>query len=244
MIGTTLPHVVQASPNFNDRRADISILLLHYTGMRDAAAACDWLCRVESEVSCHYLVDADGVITQMVGEDKRAWHAGLSSWAGLEDINSRSIGIEIHNPGHALGYPDFPARQMTGVAALSSDICKRNAILPRHVLAHSDVAPGRKIDPGEKFEWRALHAQGIGHWVSPEPLSGGTFIQLGDAGDSALALQSLLKFYGYGIDISGNFDDRTKLVVEAFQRHFRPARVDGVADVSTIATLHKLLRAL
>ncbi len=244
MIGTDLPHVVQASPNINDRRADISILLLHYTGMSAAAAACDWLCRTESEVSCHYLVDEDGLITQMVSEHRRAWHAGASSWAGMDDINSRSIGIEIHNPGHSLGYPDFPAPQMASVAALSRDIIQRNAILPRHVLAHSDVAPERKIDPGEKFDWSFLHAQGIGHWVAPEPLSGGTFIQLGDSGDPVLALQSLLKLYGYGIDISGNFDDRSKLVVEAFQRHFRPARVDGVADVSTVATLHKLLRAL
>ncbi|MDE2383220.1 MAG: N-acetylmuramoyl-L-alanine amidase [Alphaproteobacteria bacterium] len=212
--------------------------------MSDAARACDWLCNPQSEVSCHYLVDEHGAITQMVAEEQRAWHAGLSSWHGREDINSISIGIEIHNPGHTLGYPDFPRHQLEHVAALCCDITRRHAIAPRHVLAHSDVAPGRKIDPGEKFDWALLHKLGVGHHVAPEPVGGGTFLQLGDAGDPVTALQGMLKLYGYGIEATGQYDQRTKLVVEAFQRHFRPARVDGVADVSTVATLHKLLRAL
>jgi N-acetylmuramoyl-L-alanine amidase len=243
VIGTELPHTLQLSPNINDRRGAISILILHYTGMSDSKRACDWLCNEESEVSCHYLVDEQGAIIQMVDEAKRAWHAGVSSWAGKKDINSHSIGIEIQNPGHTLGYPDFPKHQMEHVAALCQDIIARHAIKPRHVLAHSDVAPGRKIDPGEKFDWHFLHKKGIGHYVTPEPLSGGTFLQLGDKGDSVTALQGLLKMYGYGLDVTGTFDQRTKIVVEAFQRHFRQARVDGVADVSTVATLHKLLRA-
>ena len=244
MIGTNLPRSLQASPNINQRRAPISILLLHYTGMASAAAACDWLCREESEVSCHYLVDEDGGITQMVSEDMRAWHAGAGSWQGADDINSRAIGIEIQNPGHSQGYPDFPARQMECVAHLCHDIVTRNSIQPRHVLAHSDVAPGRKIDPGEKFDWATLHARGIGHFVIPEPISGGTFLQRGDSGDPVLALQQMLNMYGYDIEPSAEFTDPTKLVIEAFQRHFRPARVDGIADISTVATLHKLLCSL
>jgi N-acetylmuramoyl-L-alanine amidase len=246
VIGTSLPHKVQRSPNINERRGKgpMSMLVLHYTGMSDAKRACDWLCNEESEVSCHYLVDEQGNIIQMVDEKMRAWHAGVSIWQDEEDINSRSIGIEIQNPGHTLGYPDFPVKQMERLAELCSDIIVRHAIKPRYVLAHSDIAPGRKIDPGEKFDWRLLHHKGVGHYVPPEPISGGTFLQMGDQGDPVTALQGLLKMYGYGIETSGTFDEHTKIVVEAFQRHFRQERVDGVADVSTVATLHKLLRAL
>jgi N-acetylmuramoyl-L-alanine amidase len=209
--------------------------------MSDAQKACDWLCNEASEVSCHYLVDEEGAIVQMVGEDKRAWHAGVSSWGEESDINSASIGIEIQNPGHGLGYSDFPAVQMQSVAALCQDIATRHRIKPKLVLAHSDVAPGRKIDPGEKFDWKFLHYKGVGHWVEPEPMSGGSYLQLGDSGDPVTALQGLLKLYGYALDVDGFFSERTKVVVEAFQRHFRQVRVDGVADQSTVVTLHRLL---
>ena len=244
MVGTLLPHRFQPSPNFGERAAgsEIKIILLHYTGMSEAQKACDWLCNEESEVSSHYLIDESGSIVQMVDEAARAWHAGVSSWHDDEDINSTSIGIEIQNVGHSMGYPDFPRSQMKAVAALCKDLAKRHSIIGRNLLAHSDVAPGRKIDPGEKFDWAYLHAQGVGHWVEPEPITGGTFLQLGDAGDAVMALQAMLKLYGYGIEVNGSFDARTKIVVEAFQRHFRTALVDGVADQSTVATLHKLLR--
>ena len=131
---------------------------------------------------------------------------------------------------------------MSSVVALCKDLAKRHSIVGRNFLAHSDVAPGRKIDPGEKFDWAYLHAQGVGHWVDPEPIKGGTFLQPGDIGDTVMALQAMLKLYGYGIDVNGSFDVRTKVVVEAFQRHFRTALVDGIADQSTVATLHRLLR--
>jgi N-acetylmuramoyl-L-alanine amidase len=244
VIGTSLPHSFMPSPNINERLGGkpVSILILHYTGLESAEKACDWLCREESQVSCHYLVDEQGRITQMVDETMRAWHAGVSSWHGEEDINSFSVGIEIQNPGHNLGYVKFPAVQMEAVAALAKDIVSRHPIEPRNILAHSDVAPDRKVDPGEKFDWRFLHQNGIGHFVEPEPLSGGSFLQKGDSGDPVFALQAMLKLYGYGLDASGTFDKRTKLVVEAFQRHFRQARVDGIADASTVATLHRLLR--
>jgi N-acetylmuramoyl-L-alanine amidase len=244
VIGTGLLHKVQLSPNVGERKAGqkIDTLILHYTGMSDAAKACDWLCNEESEVSCHYLVDEQGGIVQMVDEAARAWHAGVSSWHGEEDMNSASIGIEIQNPGHFVGYPDFPQVQMLTVIALCKDIITRHGIASQRVLAHSDVAPGRKIDPGEKFDWRMLHQHGVGHWVEPEPISGGAFLQMGDNGDAVLALQAMLKMVGYGLDVNGVFDQRTKIVVEAFQRHFRTALVDGIADQSTVATLHKLLR--
>ena len=244
MVGTLLPHRFQPSPNFGERAtgSEIKIILLHYTGMSEAQKACDWLCNEESEVSAHYLIDESGGIVQMVDEAARAWHAGLSSWHDDEDINSASIGIEIQNVGHSMGYPDFPEVQMSSVVALCKDLAKRHSIVGRNFLAHSDVAPGRKIDPGEKFDWAYLHAQGVGHWVDPEPIKGGTFLQPGDIGDTVMALQAMLKLYGYGIDVNGSFDVRTKVVVEAFQRHFRTALVDGIADQSTVATLHRLLR--
>jgi N-acetylmuramoyl-L-alanine amidase len=244
VIGTSLPKRVQLSPNINERRGGkpISVLVLHYTGMASAKKAVDWLCNPASEVSCHYLVDDHGDIVQMVDENARAWHAGLSSWHGETDVNSVSIGIEIQNLGHTLGYPNFGAAQMAGVAALCKDIVSRQKIEPRNVVAHSDVAPGRKVDPGEKFDWAYLKAFGIGHLVEAEKISGGSFLQLGDSGDPVMALQAMLQMYGYGIDLNGNFDQRTKIVVEAFQRHFRQARVDGIADQSTIVTLHRLMR--
>ncbi|MEO1066593.1 MAG: N-acetylmuramoyl-L-alanine amidase, partial [Pseudomonadota bacterium] len=193
---------------------------------------------------CHYFVFEDGRIVQSVPERSRAWHAGLSSWKGERDINSRSIGIEIANPGHEHGYCAFPAAQIEAVIALSADICARNRIPAERVLAHSDVAPARKQDPGEKFPWDLLHKSGIGHYVVPEPLNDGRFFQRGDMGEPVEALQSMFALYGYGLAIDGVFSEQTEHVVRAFQRHFRPETVDGVADASTISTLHKLLSAL
>ena len=246
MIRSGLADDFVLSPNIEPRRngRPVDLLLLHYTGMASANAARDRLCHPESGVSCHYLVDGQGLITQMVGEEMRAWHAGLSHWGGEADTNSRSIGIEIHNPGHTLGYAEFPAVQMRRVIDLCHDILSRHAIPPRLVLAHSDVAPGRKIDPGEKFDWRLLHRKGIGHWVEPAPFMEGPSLGPGEAGEAVMRLQAMLADYGYGIAVTGTYDHETKTVVSAFQRHFRPARVDGIADRSTMETLDALLSAL
>lgn len=230
--------------NFNERRGAVDILLLHYTGMEDGLKAQEWLCVPESQVSCHYIVHEGGRIVQMVAEDKRAWHAGAGSWQGREDVNSRSIGIEIVNPGHEFGYPDFAEAQIAAVIELCGDIVARREIAPRNVLAHSDIAPGRKLDPGEKFPWERLYEAGIGHWVKPAPLAGGRFLTIGDGGPPVEALQEMLSLYGYGIDRGGEFDHQTSQVVAAFQRHFRPEKVDGVADVSTVETLYRLHQAL
>jgi N-acetylmuramoyl-L-alanine amidase len=246
MRGTDLEHHKRPAVNVSERRGGktADILLLHYTGMKDAQSALDWLCCAESAVSCHYLVDEAGVITQMVDEDMRAWHAGASSWKGESDINSHSIGIEIANPGHEWGYRDFPDGQMAAVIALGADIAQRHGIAPERVLAHSDVAPGRKQDPGERFDWQALHGAGLGHWVAPAAVGGGLFMQAGEEGEPVAALQAMLAAYGYGVDVTAVYDGQTVAVVEAFQRHFRPALVDGVADRSTIDTLKRLIDAL
>ena len=229
-------------PRRAGRRPDL--LLLHYTGMRDAASAVDWLTRAESKVSCHYAVDENGRITQMVPEHLRAWHAGVSSWAGEEDINSCSIGIEIHNPGHHIDYWEFPPGQMAAVAALCLDIVQRNKIRPERVLGHSDVAPQRKDDPGEKFDWRRLAAAGVGLWVEPAALTDDPGLDAGSHGGDVLRLQERLRGIGYGVPESGVYDEATRRVVLAFQRHWRQARADGRADASTLETMSRLEAAL
>ena len=238
---------VRPSPNFEERRGGLkpSILLLHYTGLPSMEKAIDWLTREGSGVSCHYGIDADGRITQMVPERLRAWHAGESVWMGETDINSASIGIEIHNPGHAHGYTDFPDIQMQAVERLSRDIICRYDVQPERVLAHSDVAPARKMDPGERFPWHRLARAGIGHWVAAEPVADDDpGWGLGAAEPWVASFQKALRLYGYGIDPTGAIDARTELVVTAFQRHFRPERVDGRIDRSTIVTLERLFAAL
>lgn len=246
-VDTRLATSLRPAPNFGPRRGDMrpSILLLHYTGVETAAKAIDWLTRVESRVSCHYAIDEVGVVTQMVAEDMRAWHAGEAMWAGESDINSASVGIEIHNPGHEMGYPDFPEAQMRAVEALSRDIVARHGIRPERVLAHSDVAPMRKKDPGEKFPWQRLAKAGIGHWVQPAPVvQAEPGLACGVAGPLVAEVQARLRDYGYGIEATGVVDSKTDYVVTAFQRHFRPARVDGRIDQSTITTLERLIAAL
>lgn len=246
MIRTSLPHLFRPSPNIEPRKgvAKPDILLMHYTEMESATKACDWLCDPQSKVSCHYLVDETGGIVQMVDEAMRAWHAGASSWQGETDINSRSVGIEIQNPGPRYGYRAFPDAQMRAVIALSKDIIARHTIRPERVLAHSDVAPGRKIDPGELFDWRLLHEEGIGHWVEPSPMGDGAGLKEGDAGSEVEKLQQALAGYGYGLPVTGTYDARTKTVVSAFQLHFRQGRVDGIADRSTVETLDRLIATL
>ncbi len=231
------------SPNIEPRRdgREPDLLLLHYTGMESAEGALKWLNNPDSKVSCHYLIDEAGSITQMVAEEMRAWHAGVASWAGEHDINSCSIGIEIHNAGHEFGYPEFPECQMKAVEALCLDIISRHHIAPQRVLAHSDVAPARKADPGEKFDWKRLAESGVGIWVEPEPLKdGGSVMKPGDEGDGVRGVQALLQAYGYGLETTGKYDEETSQVVTAFQRHFRPARVDGLVDDSTRITLGTL----
>jgi N-acetylmuramoyl-L-alanine amidase len=235
---------VAASPNHGERagvdRPDM--LILHYTGITDPQASLDLLCDPASKLSAHYLVHEDGRIIQLVPEARRAWHAGVSCWEGKTDTNSRSIGIEIVNPGHSHGYPDFPEPQIEAVIALCRDILTRNpAILPHRVLAHSDVAPSRKNDPGEKFPWARLHAAGIGHWVDPVAPSEARGPSAGDSGPDVAEIKQALAGYGYAVSSSQEFDETTRHAMLAFQRHFRPARIDAIADPSTLETLGRLI---
>ncbi|MGL4397859.1 MAG: N-acetylmuramoyl-L-alanine amidase, partial [Hyphomicrobium sp.] len=221
-----------------------SLLVVHYTGMSSAARAIDWLARVESGVSCHYVVDDVGHVTQMVPEAMRAWHAGVSCWKGERDINSHSIGIEIQNPGHEHGYPAFSKKQMRGVIDLMQDIVRRRAIAPAHILAHSDVAIGRKIDPGEKFDWALLAREGIGRWVRPSPLDADDEgLTLGATSPDVAAVLDMLASYGYAVDGGATLDASVQKAIRAFQLHFRPKRADGRLDRSTLRTLERLCAA-
>jgi N-acetylmuramoyl-L-alanine amidase len=244
---------IVASPNIGERRGGLrpTILIMHYTGLETVERSIAVLSDPACEVSCHYVVDVDGRIIQMVREADRAWHAGRSYWQGETDINSCSIGIEIQNLGYVekpdqeWGGPEFPEAQMQAVERLAGDIVRRHDMRPEHVLGHSDIAPQRKIDPGESFDWRRLHRAGIGHWVAPraiaEPLPRD---DRSIPSDVVLTCQQLLQDYGYDVACDGLLTDETKRVISAFQRHFRPACVDGQPDTSTIGTLKDLIAAL
>lgn len=236
--------IVRPSPNFGARRIGGAphLIVLHYTGMATGEAAEDWLCAPESAVSSHYIVHEDGRIVQMVPEAARAWHAGRSFWHGVTDVNSASVGIEIANGGHAFGLPDYPDAQTAALIALTRAVMVRHGIAPHGVIAHSDVAPGRKLDPGERFPWSRLADAGAAVHVAPAPVGGGRFFAPGDVGRPVSALQAMLGLYGFDARADGVYGDRTRIQVEAFQRRHRPERVDGVADISTIETLNRVLR--
>ena len=251
------------SPNHGERKDGLTpeLVILHYTGMPSAASSLKWLCNPESSVSCHYFIYETGKVLQLVPESRRAWHAGAGAWQGRDDINSRSIGIELANLGHdgasvdpddprrtipgsagPQALPPFPKRQITALIKLLHDICGRLRIPPRNILAHSDIAPRRKRDPGEAFPWDRLAGEGLGLWTPPVPIRSGHFYQRGDGGAPVVALQQMLKMLGYDLPANGQFDEMTEAVVRAFQRHWRQERVDGVADFSTITTLRNLLK--
>lgn len=208
------------SPNHDARPAgaEVDMLILHYTGMPGGAEALARLRDPAAKVSAHYLVEEDGTVFRLVPEARCAWHAGVSHWRGWTGLNARSIGIEIVNPGHAHGYRPFPAPQMEAVAELCRGILRRHPIPPRQVLGHSDVAPDRKQDPGELFDWQGLALNGVGLWP-------------GAAGAAAAPPLALLGRIGYRTDLP------LPVLLRAFQRHWRPARVDGEADAGTLARL-------
>ncbi len=212
------------SPNFGPRPAGmpIDMLVLHYTGMRTAEAALARLCDPAAQVSAHYVIDEDGTVHALVDEAMRAWHAGEAFWRGETDVNGRSIGIELVNPGHEFGYRPFPEAQMAALIALAREIVARHPIPPANVVGHSDLAPRRKADPGELFDWPRLAAAGLGRWPD------GAAVGQGE-GDAARLLASV----GYEtVDM--------EKTVAAFQRHFRPTRIDGILDGETLGRLRML----
>ncbi len=231
--------VERPSPNFNDRPDDapIDLLILHYTGMQTAEAALTRLCDPASKVSSHYTVDEDGTIYRHVPEAKRAWHAGKSFWAGHTDINGRSVGIEIVNPGHDFGYREFPEPQIAAVIKLGHAILARHAMPRANVLAHSDVAPLRKIDPGELFPWKRLAAAGLGVWAEGPRMDISRSIQMPE-------IQADLAAIGYDCPATGVLDEATRAAIAAFQRHWRPGLVTGIPDGETAALTGLVLRAM
>jgi N-acetylmuramoyl-L-alanine amidase len=233
-----------ASPNHGERRGYLApdCVILHYTGMATGSAALKQLCNPAAQVSSHYFIWEDGGVIQLVAENRRAWHAGHAFWKGARDLNSASIGIEIVNCGHE-ELPPYPHPQIEAVIALARDIGARCAIAPERILAHSDIAPSRKRDPGEHFPWEALWRAGIGHWTPPPPADPDPLFAHAEEGPPVRALQAMLALYGYGVELTGVYDHQTRIVVAAFQRHFRPERVDGETDSSTIQTLRALFKA-
>lgn len=218
--------IEKPSPNFDARALPVTLLVLHYTGMLDAASAIERLCDPAAKVSCHYLVEEDGTIVRMVDEAKRAWHAGKSQWRGITDVNSASIGIEIVNPGHEWGYRQFPEAQMSALVPLVADIKERYGITRGNVVGHSDIAPARKQDPGELFPWGMLARVRL---ALPRPTK-----NLMDPGWSDGGFLLALERFGY--DVS----DRQAAVV-AFQRRFRPELIDGIVDAECRCLLLALL---
>lgn len=230
------------SPNQDDRPHGVLIdtLILHYTGMQTAAAAVERLRDPAAKVSSHYVVDEDGTILQLVPEERRAYHAGVSFWRGNTELNGRSIGIEIVNPGHEWGYREFPVLQLAAVCDLCLAILSRHPIPPRNVVAHSDVAPDRKQDPGEKFDWEQLARNDVGLWPFDVP-DLGTTDAVRDA-EGLRLVRAALATIGYRVAPEGALDPALAAVLRAFQRHWRPEAVTGQADVGTRARLLGMVR--
>lgn len=230
-----LPMIDLPSPNHDARDCAVDMLILHYTGMKTARAALDRLRDPGAAVSSHYVVDEDGTVFRLVPEDRRAWHAGVSHWRGHAALNARSVGIEIVNPGHEWGYRDFPVLQLAAVCDLCLLILARHAIPARNVVGHSDVAPDRKEDPGERFEWRALAVNGVGLWPENVPDLGTT----GAIRDAVKLrpVRAALAEIGYRVAAEGALDPALSTVLRAFQRHWRPEAVTGQADDGTLVRL-------
>jgi N-acetylmuramoyl-L-alanine amidase len=222
-----LVHRHAPSPNWDERKLPISMVVLHYTEMRSADEALARLTDPEAKVSAHYLISEAGEVIALVDEDKRAWHAGQSFWRGHPDVNSASIGIELDHPGHAFGYRDFAEAQFHALVPLLARIVKQYGIPRANVVGHSDIAPARKIDPGELFPWDRLAEYKL---CLPRP----TKLEAGDPFDNDAAFYLALERFGY--DASAG-----RKAVEAFQRRWRPEKIDGEIDGQVRAILFRLL---
>jgi N-acetylmuramoyl-L-alanine amidase len=224
------PVIEHPSPNAGDRAAGsaIDMIVLHYTDMADVGDALDRLCDPRAQVSAHYVIGRDGTVWRLVEEERRAWHAGVAQWRDVTDVNSHSIGIELDNPGHSCGYVDFAAAQIAALIALCADIVDRRAIPPEGLLAHSDVSPDRKQDPGHLFPWPTLAAAGLGLFPAAPDLPA-----------RAEDLTPALRAIGYAVERFGE-----TACIAAFQRRYRPGRISGFADVETAGLAKALLSRL
>ncbi len=248
-----------SSPNFDERTLPVSVLVLHYTGMESGQAALERLIDPNPDgaeggvrVSAHYVLEEDGTVFQLVAEDKRAWHAGVSEWRGETNLNSASVGIEIVNGGHDWpladgSLPPFPDAQITALIPLCKGIMARHGIAPKNVVGHSDIAPARKQDPGEHFPWAGLAAAGIG--LFPFEISEGgepdrrVLFAEGSRDRGVAIAQRGLAQIGYGARVSGVLDPDTRLIIAALQRRYRPEQIDGVIDMQTMAVIKWLVEA-
>ena len=242
------------SPNFNERKTDVSMIVLHYTGMESGESALERMCNEDAKVSAHFMVWEDGKVSQLVGEDKRAWHAGVGGWQGDTDINSCSIGIEIVNGGHNFplaggSLPPYPDIQIQSLIALCDYLRATHVVPQTRIVGHSDIAPARKDDPGEHFPWQTLAENGLGIWpdldtdIEKETLLIGTGLLPGDSGAPVSRLQADLKAIGYGIKETGAYDDATATIVKAFQRRWVQDRVSGHADLTTLRMVSAVAKA-
>jgi len=232
------------SPNYNDRPAGclVDTIVIHYTGMQTAAEALARLCDRDAQVSAHYLIDLEGQVYSLVAEEKRAWHAGVSHWQGVDNLNHSSIGIELVNKGHEFGYHEFPARQISSLIQLLKAIHSRHPVIPGKVVGHSDIAPERKQDPGERFPWQRLFDQGFG--LLPVKTATvkdtGPVLKVGDSGPQVAAAQAQLAAVGYAVRQSGLYDQNTEMCVRAFQRHWRQENISGDLDCETLIRLDNI----
>lgn len=231
----------QPSPNFDERSLPISVLVLHYTGMESGAAAIKRMCDPAAKVSAHYVVEENGHVLGLVAESKRAWHAGVSCWNGVTDLNSASIGIEIVNGGHDFGLPDFPTEQINTVIALSRAIIERHAISPFNIVGHSDIAPLRKSDPGERFPWAQLADAGIGFIPQSSETDKRILFEAGMRAPGVAVMQRGLSHIGYEVSVTGEFDETTSAIICAFQRRYRQSEITGFADIETLALINALV---
>jgi N-acetylmuramoyl-L-alanine amidase len=229
------------SPNFDARTAPPDMVVLHCTGMPTGEEALTRLRDPAAKVSAHYLIEEDGRTFALVPEERRAWHAGVSFWKGERNLNGVSIGVELVNPGHDWGYRAFPEAQITALLELLAGVRDRWEVTDARIIGHSDIAPDRKLDPGELFPWKRLAEAGFGLWAEPPPAPGAP-LKLGEDSTAVFALQAGLTRLGYDCAPSGRYDEATALTVTAFQRHWRPDRIDGAADGETRARLIALLR--
>ncbi|MBV69602.1 MAG: N-acetylmuramoyl-L-alanine amidase [Pelagibacterales bacterium] len=233
------------SPNFEDRgNSEVKFVIIHYTGMKPLKKTIEWFKDPNSKVSCHWLISENGYLYKIVEEKNIAWHCGRSSWKNFTGLNKYSIGIELDNPGHGINYKGFSKHQMNSLIKLLKNILEKYNISYKNVLAHSDIAPERKVDPGELFNWKYLAKKNLAYFppIVEKKEKHGNFFKFGDSGTKIKYVKKLLNDIGYKTDANNKFDLKFKMIVEAFQRRFFPHYINGIIDekmYQRILQIHK-----